>query len=72
MTHFRRRRPRASSGSKKGRGYWMNCWPAWWDRVFHTRPKRVQTHALERKALHEDPDGVAWPLGNHKPHRYFW
>lgn len=52
----------------------MNGWPAWWDRLFHTRPKRAATKRLERAVLRGlvDPDDLAWPLGSRKPHNYFW
>lgn len=51
----------------------MNRWPAWWDRLFHTRPKRVATKRLERAILRgADPDDLAWPLNSRKPHIYYW
>lgn len=50
----------------------MNTYPAWWDREFHTRPKRAETRRLERQVLNgRDPDDIAWPLLR-KPHIYYW
>ena len=45
----------------------------WWDIVFHTRPKRRESRALEKKIMKGyDADGLVWPVGNHKPHTYYW
>lgn len=74
MANYKRRRPRTASGARgSSRGYWLRHWPRWWDIEFHTRPKRREQAALLtaiRKG--EDPDQIAWPLGNHKPHQYYW
>lgn len=56
---------------------WYNftsSYPAWWDREFHTRPKRVATKRLERAIVRGliDPDDTAWPLGSRKPTNYYW
>ena len=75
MAHFRRRRPRTSTyGGKHGRCYWLSHWPAWWDRVFHTRPQRRLGRKFERAILLDriEADDASWPLGNSKPHRYYW
>lgn len=52
----------------------MSGWPAWWDRVFHTRRKRAEIRRLEGKVMRGevDPDNLSWPLGSRKPHQYFW
>jgi hypothetical protein len=51
----------------------MSSYPAWWDREFHTRPKRAETRRLERGILSgADPDNVAWPVSARKPHVYYW
>ena len=52
---------------------WSSSTPGWWVTLFMTRPKR----RLEKKLCHrvmagDDPEGIAWPLGNHKPHEYYW
>lgn len=62
------------AGRTYRRWSWLHHWPAWWDRVFHTRPKRVAIKRLERKILRDevDPDDLSWPLGNRKPHNYYW
>jgi hypothetical protein len=38
-----------------------------------TRPKRRKNKAVCIAILKgEDPDGMVFPLGNHKPHEYYW
>lgn len=53
--------------------YWLNHTPKWWVKLFMTRPKRrknkMACSAVMRGA---DPDNMAFPLGNKKPHEYFW
>lgn len=51
----------------------MNGYPAWWDRTFHTRPRRSKEKAIARRILcgDLDPDDAAWPLEK-KPHIYYW
>lgn len=52
---------------------WMQTYPKYWDVEFHTRPKRRKTRRCEIAVLKgADPDNLAWPLGNHKPHNYYW
>lgn len=66
-------------GSSQRKAYWpghrdmMNSYPAWWDRMFHTRPTRAATRRLARDVLRGrvDPDGIVWPH-HHRPHRYHW
>ncbi|WP_156150812.1 hypothetical protein [Hyphomicrobium sp. 99] len=51
----------------------MNSYPKSWDILFHTRPKRRESRALEKKIIQGyDADGIVWPVGNHKPHTYYW
>ena len=71
MANYKRRRARANT---RGNLDNMSHWPAWWDLVFHTRPKRRKGKALTTKIVKGDvdPDAAVWPLGNHKPHRYYW
>ena len=77
--HVRRKlEKKLKSGRRRQtRGFdrsWMDAWPAWHDVQYHTRPKRREIHALERAVLMDrvDADNTAWPLGNSKPHRYYW
>jgi hypothetical protein len=53
---------------------WLRRWPRWWDIVFHRRPERRKTRAAERKIVTGvvDVDAAIWPLGNNKPHSYYW
>ncbi len=51
--------------------WWMRNYPRWWDRLFHTKPRR----AAERQAIHKELSHPEWdvlhPL-DHKPHKYYW
>jgi hypothetical protein len=69
MNHKRKRaRVRVRYRSKS-----MSSWPAWWDILFHRRPKRrAEKHVMDMLRHGADPDGLMWPLGSHKPHKYFW
>lgn len=71
MAHHRRRRPRLSTHSVARD---LNNWPAYWDILFHRRPRRRAAKKLmaKIKSGRLDPDDTAWPLGNHKPHHYYW
>lgn len=84
MAHFRRAKPRLrtragySRGAWKRRyagedyGSWTSHWPAWWDRQFHTRPRRRMTQQLlVQVSRGRDADEIAWPLDK-KPHTYYW
>lgn len=82
MANFRRRRPRTTSSGNNTprerktpswyRYAWWGTWPRWHDLVFHTRPRRARTRALENRVLHgADPDALVWPLSK-KPHKYYW
>jgi hypothetical protein len=48
--------------------------PAWWVKLFMTRPqRRVETHLcrlLGQESI--DADEAIFPLGNRKPHEYYW
>lgn len=48
--------------------------PGSWVSLHMTRPQRRATRALCRSLLRGEIDGdeVVFPLGNHKPHEYFW
>jgi hypothetical protein len=47
--------------------------PKWWRKLHMTRPRRRENsricHLILRGA---DPDGITPPLGNCKPHVYYW
>jgi hypothetical protein len=61
-------------GRKIGGPYsMMNSYPAWWDRTFHTRPRRAKERVITRRILQGtlDPEDTAWPLSK-KPHSYYW
>lgn len=48
--------------------------PAWWTRLFMSRPRRARNHLIERLILNGavDTEDMALPLGNRKPHKYYW
>lgn len=51
----------------------MSSYPKSWDILYHTRPKRRESLALQKKILQgADPDEIVWPAGNRKPHVYYW
>lgn len=71
MANHKRKRPR---GKTKSIIQSMSGWPIWHDLFFHIRPKRraskAMLHAIKTNQL--DPENAALPLGNHKPHKYYW
>lgn len=53
--------------------YWPTTTPSWWVTLYMTRPKRrLENHLCHRVMAGEDPEGIVWPLGNRKPHEYYW
>jgi len=47
--------------------------PKWWRKLFMTRPKRRENRLVCKRMLQGiDPDCLVMPLGNHKPHTYYW
>lgn len=47
--------------------------PKWWRKLHMTRPKRRDNKfACARIMKGDDPDGIPFPLGNRKPHVYYW
>ena len=50
--NYKRKRPRTAPLHRgRSRGHWLRHWPRWWDLIFHTRPRRARTKALERAIL---------------------
>lgn len=51
----------------------MASYPAWWDRLFHTRPRRAREKLMTKAILAGklDADNIAWPLAK-KPHIWYW
>lgn len=51
----------------------MSSYPAWWDRIFHTKPRRAKERRIARAILigHIDADNAAWPHQK-RPHIYYW
>lgn len=47
--------------------------PKWWRKLYMTRPRRRDNKHVCRLILKgRDPDGLVLPLGNCKPHVYYW
>ncbi len=62
---------------RKYTGPYSTCWlkntPKWWIKLFMTRPKRRQNKAVCMAIMKgQDPDDLVYPLGNRKPHVYYW
>lgn len=86
MAHYKRKRSRLAGRQKgySGKGLerrlklvsedlrWLENWPRWHDKIYHTRPRRREESKLVREVLKDgDPDNIAWPLSR-KPHEYYW
>lgn len=51
----------------------MASTPHWWIDLYMNKPKRRNNDRLCHRVLKgDDPDNMAWPLGNRKPHIYYW
>lgn len=87
MAHYKRKRARTRGArthgicrsrlaklKQRGEPYnWVKEIPAWHNTIYNIRPKRRINTALSRKIVGGvDPDSVEWPLGNQKPHVYYW
>ncbi len=47
--------------------------PKWWRKLYMTRPRRrANKHACHLILKGCDPNSVTLPLGNCKPHVYYW
>lgn len=75
---------KAKDRNKKGkiqrkytsRTKWAVHWdaaPKAWRNLYMTRPQRRKTkHLCKRIVKGLDYEGVAFPVGSHKPHVYYW
>lgn len=54
-----------------GRAPFPNECPRHWRKVHMTRPRRRVEKGLCRRVIGGASDQV-WPLGNRRPHEYFW
>lgn len=71
MAHYKRGKCRYAGKATLG-GSPLKSYPRWHDILFHSRPHRRRTKALERLlAKGVDPDAANWPL-RRKPHKYYW
>ena len=47
--------------------------PSWWVNYYMNRPKRRKNARLCHLDLkRHDPEDIAWPVGNRKPHTWYW
>ena len=52
---------------------WPWSTPGWWVREHMNQPRwRIHRHLCHQVALGHDPEAMVWPLGNHRPHVYYW
>lgn len=80
MSNFNQRADRGPNGKLLRGKYRNHCGvsfprgtPKWWRRLFMTRPWRHANAACCARIIKgSDPDGMAFPPGNHKPHAYYW
>ena len=70
--HYGRIRRKYTSRHKWGVHYGKS--PGWWVGMFMTRPQRRTEARLCRLLCREpiDADAATFPLGNRKPHEYYW
>ena len=71
---YNERRIKEKSPGDFGRWLWLGLWPRWHDIVFHRRPLRRAEQQVSVKIMNGflDPEEAIWPVGGHKPHRYYW
>lgn len=76
MSTFNRARDRDDRGCLKRtyrRPPWSMATPSWFVREHMNIPRRRANRLLCRWVeLGHDPEAIVWPLGNHKPHEYYW
>lgn len=47
--------------------------PKWWRKLHMTRPRRRENASLCHRIVRgEEYDALVFPLGNNKPHVYYW
>jgi len=47
--------------------------PKWWRKLHMTRPRRRANASCCMQIMKgNDPEGMVFPLGNRKPHVYYW
>lgn len=53
---------------------WMTRGPGWFFSMTSNRPRRREEKYLLHmlKVQNIDSEAINWPLGNHKPHYYWW
>lgn len=76
MSTFNRARDRDESGRLKRtyrRAPWQRRSPGYWVHLHMNRPRRRRNHHLCHLVVKGyDPECLDWPLGNRKPHLYYW
>jgi hypothetical protein len=53
--------------------YWLAHTPRWWIKIYMVRPKRrLDKKLCQQIPKTEDYDSLVFPVGNRKPHVYYW
>ena len=55
--------------------HWLGSTPSWWNRLFHTKPKRRAGHMEEKDLVGldvEDLEELVETDVTNKPHKYFY
>lgn len=53
--------------------YFLNQTPSWWTKTYMTVPRRRENNRLCHDIVRRyDADNMVFPLGNCKPHIYYW
>jgi len=51
----------------------MSTTPKWWMKEFMNQPKRRTNKRICIAIMNgKDPDSLVYPVGNRKPHYYYW
>lgn len=59
--------------ARDGKVWNVRSEPWWWRNIALTRPKRRENSRLCHKTLRgAGLEDLVWPVGNGKPHRWFW
>ncbi len=70
---YRRKIDEHHFGKKFRDGHRQMTTPQWWIKDYMTKPRRRESTRLCYSIIKgEDPENIAWPLGNKKPHIYYW
>lgn len=64
--------PECGKAARDGR-ITLSSTPGWWVSLHMNRPKRRENTRLCRQVLSgAQADDLIWPMGNHRPHIWYW